>query len=149
MVGAQLAPLTTENPGSNPAISNFKVHLFAVTVEKTKIENQSPGMACLKDNYLLPIFSLCICNENSLHCCTVQTFTRCLLLLMILLAALKSEKDFLIVSVKSAGNISWPLIVNIFGLFKYEKEFTAGQIVVINKLDKMGSAKIRDNLCKD
>ena len=47
---AQLAPLTTENPGSNPAISNFKVHLFAVTVEKTKIENQSPGMACLKDN---------------------------------------------------------------------------------------------------
>ena len=47
---AQLAPLTTENPGSNLAISNFKVHLFAVTVEKTKIENQSPGMACLKDN---------------------------------------------------------------------------------------------------
>ena len=68
---------------------------------------------------------------------------------MILLAALKSEKDFLIVSLKSAGNISWPLIVNIFGLFKYKKEFTAGQIVVINKLDKMGSAKIRDNLCKD
>ena len=53
MVLAQLAEqslASPENPGSNLAISNFKVHLFAVTVEKTKIENQSPGMACLKDN---------------------------------------------------------------------------------------------------